>query len=194
MKKYLFTILSILIVRYIYAQSWQQIGPSGGYFKEFAIDPTNSSTIYAGSDDGGGIWKTTDNGNSWNLLTADFPNMTGWKITISQTLPNTIYVCDIYNRYSILKSINGGQTWNQISNGLNSSYDKMVSGLVIQNTDTLLISTGEASNSTPPRPGNGVFVSNNGGTTWNPAGLQGYTIPSIANNAFGTVFAGSESN
>ena len=194
MKKYLFTILSILIVQYIFAQSWQQIGPSGGYFKEFAIDPTNSSIIYAGSDDGGGIWKTTDNGNSWNLLTADFPNMTGWKIIISETSPNTIYACELYGRYGVLKSTDGGLNWNQISNGLNYSYDKMVSGLVMQNLDTLLISTGESATSTPKRTGNGVFISYNGGDLWSIAGLQGYTIPSIANNAFGTVFAGSESN
>ena len=194
MKKYLFTIIFILIVQLIYAQLWQQIGPTGGYFKEFAIHPTNPSVIYVGSDDGGGIWKTINSGNSWNLLTSDFPNMTGWKITIYDAAPDTIYACELYGRYGILKSIDGGSTWNQISNGLNSSYDRMVSGLVIQSEDTILISTGESSTSNPPRTGNGVFISYNGGGFWNPAGLQGYTIPCIANNVFGTVFAGSESN
>jgi len=142
MKKYLITILLILIVQFIYAQSWQQIGPRGGYFKEFTIHPTVPSTIFVGSDDGGGIWKTTDSGNSWNLLTANFPNMTGWSITIDENNPDTIYACDMYGRYGILKSTNGGNSWNQITIGLTSVYDKMVSGLVIQNTDTLLISTG----------------------------------------------------
>ena len=67
-----------------------------------------------------------------------------------------------------------------ITIGLISVYDKMVSELVIQNTDILLISTGEAENSTLSRPGNGIFISTNSGNTWEVAGLQGYTMQKLA--------------
>ena len=186
------TIFLINITLNLFSQNWQQIGPYGGYFKEFTFHPTNSSIIYAGSDDGGGIWKSTDSGSTWNLLTADYPNMTGWKITIYENSPNTIYACDVYSRYGILSSTDGGATWSNSINGLNTQRDKMVSGLIILNTDTLIISTGESATTTPPRPGNGVFRSFDGGNTWSPAGLQNKTIPCIANNVFGTIFAGTE--
>ena len=193
MFKYLLsTIFLINITLSLFSQNWQQIGPYGGYFKEFTFHPNNSSIIYAGSDDGGGIWKSSDMGNTWILLTTNYPNMTGWKITIDENSPNTIYACDVYSRYGILKSTDGGSTWSNPINGLNSERDKMVSGLSILSTDTLIISTGESATTTPPRPGNGVFKSFDGGNTWNPAGLQNMTTPCIGNNVFGTIFVGTE--
>ncbi len=173
------------------AQTWVQIGPEGGYLKEFTIDPSNTNTIYAGSDDGGGIWKSIDAGSNWSLLTGSFPNMTGWKVVLDENNSNIVYGCDLYGRYGILKSTDGGSTWST-SSGLNTTYDKMVSGIAVKTTDTLFISTGESATSTPVRPGNGVFKSFDSGLTWTASGLQGTTVPSIGKNDFGTIFAGTE--
>lgn len=193
MKKLVSIILIINCVQ-TFGQTWQQIGPSGGYFKEFAFHPTNPSIIFAGSDDGGGVWKSINGGQDWNLLTANFPNMTGWSITIDPLSPNTIYVCDVYSRHGLLKSTDGGNTWSQIVNGLSSQYDRMVSGIAIKSSDTLFISTGEGANTDPPRPGNGIFKSFNGGNSWTQTGLQDTTVLSIGSNVFGTIFAGTESD
>ena len=189
----LVSIILTLICIQSFGQNWQQIGPKGGYFKEFTFHPTIPSIIYAGSDDGGGVWKSTDGGNNWDLLTTDFPNMTGWSITIDPVNAHNVYACDVYSRYGILKSTDGGSTWSQIVNGLSSQYDRMVSGIALKNSDTLFISTGEGAATNPPRPGNGVFRSDNGGSSWIPAGLQDTTVLSIGSNVFGTIFAGTES-
>ena len=192
--KRVFTILLTLISLQSFGQTWEQIGPMGGYFKEFTFHPTDPSIIYAGSDDGGGVWKSTDGGVNWRMLTSNFPNMTGWSITIDPSNPNTIYACDVYSRYGVLKSVDGGDTWTQIVNGLSSQYDRMVSGITLVSSDTLFISTGEGATTNPPRPGNGVFSSFDGGISWRPAGLQGATVLAIGSNAFGTIFAGTETN
>jgi photosystem II stability/assembly factor-like uncharacterized protein len=176
-----------------FAQNWQQIGPEGGYFKEFTFSPADSNIIYAGSDDGGGIWKSTDGGQTWALTTADFPNMTGWSISIDENNPNIVYGCDVYGRYGLLKSTDGGANWTQSVNGLSNQYERMVSGITLKTSDTLFISTGEGANTTPPRPGNGVFRSFDAGATWSPAGLQGETVLCISSSVFGTLFAGTES-
>jgi len=186
----LFTVLPFLI----FSQNWSQIGPEGGYFKDFVIHPYNSDIVFAGSDDGGGLYKSTDAGASWELKTADFPNFTCWKIALDGSQPDTIYACDVYSRYGLLKSVDGGESWAISNTGLISQYDKMVSGLVIKTADTLFISTGEAANSTPNRPGNGIFRSYDGGANWEEAGLQGLTFPCIGITEFQTVFAGSEDN
>ena len=192
MTKIVYIILTLICIQ-SFGQTWQQIGPKGGYFKEFTFHPTNPSIIYAGSDDGGGVWKSTDGGINWTLLTASFPNMTGWSITIDPVNTDTLYACDVYSRYGILKSTDGGSSWIQIVNGLSSQYDRMVSGIALKNSDTLFISTGEGASTNPPRPGNGVFRSDNGGNSWSPAGLQDTTVLSIGSNVFGTIFAGTES-
>ncbi len=189
-------LLSILILysSMLYSQTWTSIGPNGGYFKDFAIHPTNSQIIIAGSDDSGGLWKSIDGGQTWNLITGMFPNFTGWKVVFNKLNPNIIYACDLYSRYGLIKSSDGGSTWQIINSGLTTQYDKMVTGLVVANgtNDTLLISTGYEQTGTPPRPGNGVFKSINGGLTWAPSGLQGISTPCIASNgAGGAIFVGT---
>ncbi len=194
MKQSIFIIFVLLLAYTSTSQTWNQIGPEGGYFKEFTIHPNNPNIIFAGSDDGGGIWKSSDTGSTWVLTTSNFPNMTGWKIVFDLNSPNVIYGCDLYGRYGALKSIDGGSSWTLINSGLNSTYDRMVSGIAVKTSDTLFISTGESDSSIPVRAGNGVYRSYDSGLTWIPAGLQGETIPSIGMNDFGTIFAGSENN
>jgi hypothetical protein len=191
MKKQLLLLL-IVLPFFSLSQNWQQIGPEGGYFKEFLFHPSNSDIIYAGSDDGGGVYKSIDAGNNWTLTTPNFPNMTGWKIVLDENQPNIMYACDVYGRYGLLKSTDAGDSWSLSNSGLSSTYDKMVSGVAIKTADTLFMSTGGEANSTPNRPGNGIFKSYDGGITWVETGLQGSTFPAIGITEFGTVLAGSE--
>ena len=44
--------------------TWKAIGPEGRKIYAVAIDPSNTSTIYAGTDDG--VFKSTDGGESWS--------------------------------------------------------------------------------------------------------------------------------
>lgn len=176
------------------SQTWQSLGPAGGYFKDFTFHPSNSQIVFAGSDDSGGIWKSTNGGQTWSLTTSSLPNFTGWKVVIDQLHPTIVYGCDLYSRYGLIKSNDGGTTWTVITNGLPSKYDRMVTGLTIAHNkpDTLMICTGYDASGTPPRPGNGVFKSFNGGINWSAAGLQGTTVRCIANNgAGGAIFAGT---
>src|SRR5271169_6103205 len=45
---------------------WSSAGPQGGEVLALAIDPVNPQTVYAGT--GGGIYKSTNRGKSWQLL------------------------------------------------------------------------------------------------------------------------------
>jgi len=172
------------------AQSWDNIGPQGGFFKDFAIHPTDPNIVYAGSDDGGGVWKTVDAGSNWTLLTGDFPNFTGWHIEIDEEHPDTLYFCELYGRYGILKTTDGGNTLTHLINGFDLARDMQNSGLAIYPGagDTLFSSTGE-SIATDARIGNGVFSSFDGGLNWNYAGLQGIPTPAIAITTTGRIFA-----
>ena len=105
MKKMIFSTSFLLISVLGWSQFWENIGPEGGFFKDFVIHPHTPSTVYAGSDDGGGVWKSEDGGDSWTLLTGDFPNFTGWHIEMDLEHPDTLYFSEIYGRYG--KSMDG---------------------------------------------------------------------------------------
>jgi photosystem II stability/assembly factor-like uncharacterized protein len=53
------------------AFSWSEVGPNdvGGRTRALAMDVTNSSTVLAGGVSGG-VWKSTDGGQTWSLKTA----------------------------------------------------------------------------------------------------------------------------
>ena len=191
---YKFILIIILTLSVSFAQNWYKIGPPGGYFKDFAFHPSNKNLIYAGSDDGGGVWKSTNGGADWELITTEFKNMTGWDIEIDPHNPDRIFACEFYSRYGVLKTENGGQTWSVINNGLNTAYDRMVRELVIASADaeTLFICTGESADTDPPRPGNGLFKSFNGGQSWQPAGLQGIPTPTMAIDSNKFLYVGTD--
>lgn len=127
----------------IMSGQWNSIGPSsgiGGRILSIAIDPTNSSKLFAGSASGG-IWKSTNGGSSWSSVTTGFPVLGVSSIIIDAT-GNTIYAGtgEVYRIDStsgtpnpgntgfsvwktrgtygvgILKSTDGGTTWTQVLN------------------------------------------------------------------------------
>ncbi|MCD4702615.1 MAG: hypothetical protein K8S24_12245 [Candidatus Aegiribacteria sp.] len=187
-------LIALLLPASALCWQWEQIGQQGGYFKDFAIHPLDPRVIYAGSDDSGGLWKSTDGGQFWELMTVDWPDMTAWFIELDPSDPDIVYICDPYGRYGLLKSEDGGQTWQQITDGLNTHASRMVSRLVIAspNGDSLYISTGLDRYGDPPKPGDGIYASVNGGQTWTPTGLQGNTALCMCRCGDGSLLAGLE--
>jgi len=176
----------------VFGQVWNNSGPEGGFFKDFVIHPTNSQIIYAGSDDGGGVWKTIDGGETWELLTTDYPNFTGWHIEMDKMHPDTLYFCELYGRYGILKTTDGGESFTHLTEGFTLNRDLQTTQLAIysQSSDTLFASTGEGDSY--GRIGNGVFKSVNGGINWSYSGLQDTSIHCIRISNTNRIFAGTE--
>ena len=113
--------------------NWLPLGPfthintgswsSGqGRVNSIIVDPNNSTTYYSGAP-AGGIWKSTDSGSTWTVLTDDLPQIGVSGIAIDYANSNIIYIAtgddDAGDSYSVgvFKSIDGGLTWN--ATGLN---------------------------------------------------------------------------
>jgi len=108
--------------------NWQELGPKVwqdntghwnpgiGRVEVVAVDPNDSNVIYIGAP-AGGCWKTTNEGETWEVLTDDLPVMGVSAIAIDPTNSNIIYIGtgdrDAGDNYSIgvLKSTDGGQNW-----------------------------------------------------------------------------------
>ena len=108
--------------------NWSNLGPAvvtnssvsiSGQGRVNAIikDPNNPQTLYIGAP-AGGIWKSTDDGVNWIPLSDNLPQIGVSGIAIDPTDSNIIYITtgddDAGDSYSVgvMKSIDGGQTWN----------------------------------------------------------------------------------
>ncbi|MBK9257758.1 MAG: hypothetical protein IPM42_20050 [Saprospiraceae bacterium] len=161
--------------------NWTLIGPLDtengiGRVDRLAFHPSNANTVYAGTS-GGGLWRTTNGGNSWSNLTPDLPCLGVSGIAIDPTNTNIIYLLTGdgdsdspggglvegfgYMRLSIgvLKSTNGGSTWSKTGVFAGADYSNLISyRLTINplNPQMLFACTNQ-----------GIFRTDNGGTTWN---------------------------
>ncbi len=161
--------------------TWQELGPqpadtfglvSSGRVAAVAVDPTNNEVVYAGAAQGG-VWKTTDGGNTWTPLTDTQASLAIGSIAIDPENHLTIYVGtgelnnsgDSYYGAGILKSTDGGSTWTQYPGPFvgGSGGGSRIGGLAVnpKNSSIVLAAAGYGG------PQNwGVFRSTDGGQTW----------------------------
>ena len=181
------------------SSQWTSIGPqpltwgtaNSGRVWTVAVNPTNSSIVYIGTD-GGGVWKTADGGTTWSPLTDTQPSLTITSIALAPSDPNTIFAAtgnssqangtaatDAYGA-GILKSIDGGATWSQIGAPfVQSNFVRSVSSVDVQpgNSQVVLAAAGN------------LYRSTDGGASWNIVlstvnAIQVLFDPSNASHAF----------
>ena len=150
--------------------NWSFQGPNNsaangkgiGRINTVAFHPTEANTFWIGSA-GGGPWKTTDGGLSWAPVYNNMPTLGVSDIEFNPGNPNSIFICtgdrNAADNYSIglLKSTNGGNTWDTTGFKYTASQLRLTNDLAINrlDTNTLLLATSE-----------GIFKSTDGGATW----------------------------
>lgn len=163
-------------VKLNFSSNWRPLGPfdtpiilsngkkrGNGRVNAIAFDPYNPDIIWIGAP-GGGLWKTIDGGNTWNTNTDNLPVIGVSSIAIHPTNNQIMYIAtgdaDGADTYSIgiLKSNDGGNSWNTTGLSYNVSQYKRINKIIINPNypDSLVV----ASN-------NGISISPDGGTTWN---------------------------
>jgi photosystem II stability/assembly factor-like uncharacterized protein/PKD repeat protein len=139
------------------AGNWTLIGPTtniptnggAGRLTFVRFDPTNNNIIYVGAP-AGGLWKSTDGGATWSTNTDQLAQVIGCTdIAIDPTNTNIMYLAtgdgDAGDTYSvgILKSTDGGLTWNTTGLSYYSANYRQISKVLINpnNTNVLLVAT-----------------------------------------------------
>ncbi|GEM_PF-3290230 len=157
---------------------WMNVGPSvvpageggAGRVNCIVVHPADSMVLFAGSASGG-LWKSTDGGLSWTTNTDQLGSIGVSSIVFNPADPNIMYIatgdCDAGDTYSIgvLKSTDGGSTWN--STGLNYSTSSTVTIRTLvhhpTNTNILMATTS-----------NGIYRTTNAGVNWSPVASGSY--------------------
>jgi photosystem II stability/assembly factor-like uncharacterized protein len=144
---------------------WIERGPSNvpGRTRGLIVDPADpaKNTWYAGSV-GGGVWKTTNAGQSWRNLTPDLPNLATSVLVQATSNPNVIYCgtgegffnLDAIDGAGIFKSTDRGESWSQLASTINfPDINRMV--VDPANENIVVAATAD-----------GIYRSVNGGNSW----------------------------
>jgi uncharacterized repeat protein (TIGR01451 family) len=159
-----------------------------------AVAPSSPNILYAGTGEanmgfskarefrdniyyGRGVLKSSDAGETWTLLGASsFDRRTISRIVISPVDPQTVYAAvgalatnGLFGNTGIWKTIDGGLTWANTTTSISATA--AFSDLVMDpaNPSTLYAAVGQPAGD----PGNGVYKTVDGATTWAPAGNFG---------------------
>jgi photosystem II stability/assembly factor-like uncharacterized protein len=173
------------------AQTWTPVGPAGGGVFRVFVAPSQPATLFAfGGDDVGGLFKTTNSGDTWQSISAGLSagscDIHVNDVAVHPTDPNTIYVATM--SLGVCKSTDGGTTWTQSISGLpndaNQYQRRMYAIAVNPQTPTVLFAGTDV----------GLYRSLNGGGTWSFSGIPNQPVESIAfaPSAANTAYASAE--
>jgi hypothetical protein len=155
--------------------TWTAIGPMGaisgtgngqflksGRLNFITISPTNTNVIWVGAP-AGGLWKSTNGGATWTTNTDNLSVNGCSDLAIDPTNPNIMYLATgdgnagDTRSIGVLKSIDGGLSWNTtgLTNPVTTNF--LIRRLVIHPTNPLILLA--ATNT-------GIRRTTDGGVTW----------------------------
>ncbi len=162
---------------------WRFIGPSessGGYrglgrINVVRTDPQNNRIIWAGSASGG-LWLSTNGGDSWSTKTDNLSSLGISDIAINPDNPEEIYIATgdtdwgYYYSAGVLKSTDKGNTWNTTGLNWQISQTRLIGRLLIDpaNTETLYAACD-----------NGIYKTTNAGTDWTKINNSSFYKPDM---------------
>ena len=145
--------------------AWRQLGPYtvGGRVRSIAVHPSDGNTLWIGAADGG-VWKTTDAGQSWRPQMQEENAIAMGAIAVDPNNPDILYAgtgelssnVDAYTGAGIFKSSDGGDSWRPIGLTTVGAF----SHIIVRADNSQIIYAGATKNN------DGFYRSTDGGETW----------------------------
>ncbi|MBT7502098.1 MAG: glycosyl hydrolase, partial [Gemmatimonadales bacterium] len=154
------------------SMSYRNIGPfRGGRVTTVTGIPGQTYTFYMGAT-GGGVWKTTDAGTTWQNISDGYFNTTGiGAITVAPSDQNVVYVgtgespvrgVKTSHGDGVYKSTDAGETWTHM--GLEPT--RHISRIIVDPNDPDRVYVAAQGNPWGPNAERGIYLSEDGGETW----------------------------
>ncbi|MFN9861898.1 MAG: WD40/YVTN/BNR-like repeat-containing protein [Bacteroidota bacterium] len=149
---------------------WREVGPyRGGRSCTVTGVPHNPNLYYFGAV-GGGVWRTSDAGQTWENITDKYFGGTVGAVAVAESDPNVIYVGEgeqtlrnnVSSGWGVWKSTDAGTSWKHI--GLADSRHIARIRIHPKNPDVVYVAA--LGNLWKPNEMRGVYRSTDGGTTW----------------------------
>jgi hypothetical protein len=159
--------------------AWTPLGPGniGGRTRALLIDPGDPAVMYAAGV-AGGVWKSTDEGASWNALNDLLPNLAVCSMAFDPTDTSTVYAgtgegfsnSSSVRGAGIFKTTDAGASWDHLASTINPDFFFVNDIAVSPNDHNRLYAATRT----------GVWTSGDGGASWtrslNPATSNGATV------------------
>ena len=160
------------------AGRWTSLGPNGastnnggaGRINCFAFHPTNANYVLAGAGSGG-IWVSTNHGNSWKTYSDDLGTLGISSIAFSESSPNVVYAAtgdqDGTDTYSIgvVKSTDAGKHWSSTGLSYNASNKRLIYKVIVDPTNQNIVYAATSK---------GIYKTTDGGNTWKRIKIGGF--------------------
>jgi photosystem II stability/assembly factor-like uncharacterized protein len=152
------------------AMKWRQIGPfRGGRVVAVSGVPGDSATWYFGAV-AGGVWKSTNAGNTWQPVFDDQRIASIGSIAVADSDHNTIYVgtgeaCprgNITYGDGVYKSLDAGKTWQHV--GLADT--RQIGAIIVHPHNPDIAFVAALGHAFGPNDERGIFRTADGGKTW----------------------------
>ena len=155
---------------YYKATQWRNIGPFRGGRSAAVTGVAGKANLFYFGSTGGGVWRTTDAGNTWENISDGYFGGSVGSIAVSEWDHNVIYVGNgektvrgnVSSGDGIWKSVNAGKTWEPM--GLKNARHIPRIRIHPKNPDIVYAGVmGDLYKSSDER---GVYKSIDGGKTW----------------------------
>ncbi len=176
---------------------WKSRGPAnvGGRTRAILIDPDdNSHKTWIVGAASGGIWKTTDAGNTWLNLSDDLSNLSVNSLVMCSSNTDVIFAGTgesfpggtYLKGNGIWKSIDRGSTWTQLSSTATDENFSYVNRLIASTTDADIVLAATET---------GIFKTTDGGISWQQVYASDMGVEDIVASplSFDTIYAGENS-
>ena len=150
---------------------WRFIGPEimSGRVTDLAIPSGQPFTLYAATASGG-LWKTTNEGTTWQPIFDDAPSASVGAVTTCPTQPETVWVglgeSNIFRSSmsgtGVYRSDDGGETWEH--KGLADSHH--IARIVVHPSDPNIVYVAASGHEYTPNEERGIYKTEDGGKTW----------------------------
>jgi photosystem II stability/assembly factor-like uncharacterized protein len=150
---------------------WRSIGPNRGGRSIASTGVVGRSNEYYFGATGGGLWKTTDGGETWAPVTdGQLHSSSVGAVAVSESNPDVVYIgmgeaClrgNIMQGDGVYKSTDAGKTWTHV--GLDNT--QIISRIRISPTNPDVVYVAALGHPSAPNDDRGVFKTEDGGKTW----------------------------
>ena len=150
---------------------FRELGPAimGGRVADLAVVESDPRIFYVGLG-AGGVWKTTNDGMTWDPVFDDQPTSSVGAVSVAPSNPNHVWVGtgEPANRQSspwgvgVFKSTDAGGTWTHV--GLEDT--RHISRIKIDPRNPDIVYVGAVGHLWGPNEERGLFKTTDGGETW----------------------------